>query len=199
MGKVKRIDKDEKLQMAINLFRRKGFAQTTMADLVNELSMNRFSLYDAFTDKESLYKESLDYYLKNVVLKDLEPLRSKEAGTIEIVKYFSGFVSMLHRDPHGCLLQNALAERAMSDSDIHRMCDNALDSMASAVCNALVNDIQRGSISKDTDVDALAALVITQLYGMRVVSKVRNMEIVERSMRIIESVFNGLRLANSAV
>lgn len=75
MARKCNFDREEKLHQAMTLFWQKGYANTAISDLVDHLQINRFSLYNAFGDKQKLYYEALDRYLNLVsspALKDLE-------------------------------------------------------------------------------------------------------------------------------
>ncbi|MFD2176079.1 TetR/AcrR family transcriptional regulator [Veronia pacifica] len=199
MARTKKFVREEKLIEAMNLFRRKGFSQTSIADLVEELKINRFSLYDSFTDKETLYRESLSHYLIADMLPSLEPLKSSNAGINEIIKYINSYLSLLEEEPFGCLLQNALIERGYCDDEVIEICNSFFVAMEEAVSNALKNDIERGIIRGDTDVSGASGMMITQLQGMRVLSKGRQMPIVSQSKLMIENIINGFRHSQPAV
>lgn len=64
MARKANFDRDEKLLVAMDVFWRKGFANTSISDLTDELNINRFSLYNTYGDKQQLYYEALDTYLK---------------------------------------------------------------------------------------------------------------------------------------
>src|ERR1700752_3946602 len=62
MPRKKEFDEKALLDKAVTLFWRKGFHATSAQDLVDELGISRSSLYDTYTDKRNLFKESLKLY-----------------------------------------------------------------------------------------------------------------------------------------
>ncbi len=58
MARKCNFDREEKLHQAMTLFWQKGYANTAISDLVDHLQINRFSLYNAFGDKQKLYYEA---------------------------------------------------------------------------------------------------------------------------------------------
>lgn len=58
-GRPRKFDKDTALDQAMLLFWQKGFSATSLDDLGNAMSMNRPSIYNAFGNKESIYRQSL--------------------------------------------------------------------------------------------------------------------------------------------
>ncbi|MEF1165288.1 TetR/AcrR family transcriptional regulator, partial [Vibrio parahaemolyticus] len=48
MARKANFDREEKLLVAMDVFWRKGFANTSISDLTDELNINRFSLYNTY-------------------------------------------------------------------------------------------------------------------------------------------------------
>ncbi len=66
-GKKSQLRSRRKTLSRYGRFWRKGFANTSISDLTDELNINRFSLYNTYGDKQQLYYEALDAYLKSLV------------------------------------------------------------------------------------------------------------------------------------
>src|SRR5258708_34322099 len=65
MSRTKEFDPDAALQAALELFWRKGYEATSMADLVDHLGIARASIYGTFGGKHDLYLKALDRYLES--------------------------------------------------------------------------------------------------------------------------------------
>ena len=65
MARKKEFDPEIVLKRAVDLFWKKGYANTSLNDLVEHLGINRFSLYSTFGDKKTLYITALNYYIDN--------------------------------------------------------------------------------------------------------------------------------------
>ncbi|OUS31149.1 TetR family transcriptional regulator, partial ['Osedax' symbiont bacterium Rs2_46_30_T18] len=63
MARKKNFDPEAILLLAVELFWQKGYANTSLNDLVEHLGINRFSLYSTFGDKKNLYHQALNYYI----------------------------------------------------------------------------------------------------------------------------------------
>lgn len=79
MARKSNFDREEKLREAMALFWQKGYANTAISDLVDHLKINRFSLYNAFGDKQKLYYEALDRYLTLISFPALTDLEDEHA------------------------------------------------------------------------------------------------------------------------
>ncbi|WP_328187207.1 TetR/AcrR family transcriptional regulator [Marinobacter sp. OP 3.4] len=58
-GRPPKYDRDTALAQAAEVFWERGFAATSLDDLAQAMNMNRPSLYNAFGDKETLYRQAM--------------------------------------------------------------------------------------------------------------------------------------------
>src|SRR5919205_878247 len=82
-GRPRAYEPDVALGKALDLFRRQGFAATSLDDLSEATGMNRPSLYGAFGDKRELYIKSYQRYRDDAraamtdIFRDEQPLRER--------------------------------------------------------------------------------------------------------------------------
>ncbi|NUU04470.1 TetR/AcrR family transcriptional regulator [Herbaspirillum robiniae] len=76
-GRPRSFDREQALQLAMQVFWSKGYEGTTMADLTEAIGVKAPSLYAAFGDKNALFREAVDVYSRTV---SAEPLRELQAG-----------------------------------------------------------------------------------------------------------------------
>ena len=62
MARPKEFEKDAALDAATRVFRERGFAGSSAADLTRAMGIGRQSLYDTFGDKAQLYRAALARY-----------------------------------------------------------------------------------------------------------------------------------------
>ncbi|GAB3835943.1 TetR/AcrR family transcriptional regulator [Dactylosporangium cerinum] len=74
MGRPKQFDPDVAVNKAMELFWRKGFAETTPQDLVAELGIGKGSLYSTFFSKRALFDLALQRYVEMRVAGVVETL-----------------------------------------------------------------------------------------------------------------------------
>ena len=60
VGPDKQFDQDEVLNKALEVFWAKGFEATSMQDLVNNMGINRASMYQTYGIKHALFNAALD-------------------------------------------------------------------------------------------------------------------------------------------
>src|SRR5579862_814519 len=77
-GRPRAYEPDVALGKALDLFRKDGFAATSLDDLSAATGMNRPSLYGAFGDKRELYIKSYQRYRDDARASLIEVFRSEE-------------------------------------------------------------------------------------------------------------------------
>ena len=92
----------------------RGYEATSMRELTDSIEITEGSLYNAFDDKRSLYRRSLDYYIERGFCQQLHRLEGQLPPRECIVAFFDEVVSLLLGDPQrsGCLIVNSALEVA---------------------------------------------------------------------------------------
>ena len=113
---MKQYDRVDLLHRAADLFHRQGFNGTSTAELVEELGVNRKSMYAEFGSKQGLFEAALDHYNANSLSAVLAAVEAPDAGLDAVRSTFDGFVSASEdwAQGRGCLLCNT------GDGPVHR-------------------------------------------------------------------------------
>ena len=112
MGRPKNYDYQDVLKKAMMQFWKAGFAETSLSDLEVATSLNRYSLYKGFGDKETLFEQSLEYYQDHIIRRMLAPLTKSEPSIEAVNNYFAQLNKLLKGKygQYGCLFQNSQKE-----------------------------------------------------------------------------------------
>jgi TetR/AcrR family transcriptional regulator, copper-responsive repressor len=162
------------LGKALDLFRKDGFAATSLDDLSAATGMNRPSLYGAFGDKRELYIKSYQRYRDDARAAMLEifrnemPIRQRLARIYAVALdiYLSG-----EEGPRGCFTVMTAASEAVFDSEIRAM---VLDGFAEldkafAACFRLAK--QKGELPPSADPVVLAQLASATIHTVAIRSR----------------------------
>src|SRR4051794_5330812 len=123
-GRPRAYEPDVALGKALDLFRKDGFAATSLADLSAATGMNRPSLYGAFGDKRELYIKAYARYrtdaraaMADIFTTEL-PIkpRLQRIFAVALDIYLSGDAS-----PRGCFTVMTAASEAMGDPEIRTL------------------------------------------------------------------------------
>ena len=146
MGRSKQYDRTELLDRAVELFRRQGFNGTSTAELVDELGVNRKSMYAEFGSKQELFEAALEHYDRNHLTRVLAPIEAAEAGVDAIGEAFAGYASASEGwfRGRGCLMCNTAVERGALDPASGRYAAAYLSRINRAFRHALENGRRAG-------------------------------------------------------
>lgn len=110
-GRPRSFDVQKALDHALEVFWRKGYEGTSLADLTKAMGINRPSLYAAFGNKESLFRRVLDRYVEGPAGYVAQALAEPTARAVA-ERLLHGAIDLTSNpsSPRGCLLvQGALA------------------------------------------------------------------------------------------
>ena len=173
MARPREFDEVKAISQAAAVFWRKGFADTSIGDLEDALSMGRQSIYNAFGDKRSLFLLALDQYYQNAS----EPLQlafSGDALGLEAIRrYLEGVISFQTSSEErlGCFLTRSLVDHGTLDPDVAQKCQNNEKRLHSAFSEALVKARELGEISNSLDLEAAAQQLCLLVYGLSVMAR----------------------------
>ncbi|WP_068108998.1 TetR/AcrR family transcriptional regulator [Tropicimonas marinistellae] len=168
MPSPKGYKREDVLDRAIELFRRQGYSATSTAELVEELGMNRKSMYAEFGSKQELFEAALERYSEINLARVLSPIEARGANAQTIREAFLGYASASETRYRGlgCLMANTAVERAALDPGSARYVDAYLQRLAKGFRNALENARKEGDVDDAADLDDLAAHFVNSVVGI---------------------------------
>ena len=168
-------DRDQALRDAMLLFWRQGYHKTSVRDLTGVTRLQPGSLYGAFGNKRTLFLSTLDYYSDELQGFVDTVLRSDGPPLQRIHQFFDHLLNEASRDSQakGCLLVNTLLETPIEEREINQRAARALAYVEHAFAEVLEEAVQQGELRPGSDPAALARLLITGIFGMRVYEKMQ--------------------------
>jgi len=185
MARKKNFDPEAILLLAVELFWQKGYANTSLNDLVEHLGINRFSLYSTFGDKKNLYHQALNYYIDHFSVPALAKLCAEDSELDDLLNYFSYFAKLQHTQTSGCFVQNAILELSLIDDTVSETGNRLYSLILKAINNVLLNAQRSGQIAEDEDIAQISHFLLLQIQGIRVLGKAKQYGVLEDAMQII--------------
>ncbi|MCX5380575.1 TetR/AcrR family transcriptional regulator [Streptomyces sp. NBC_00091] len=174
MARTKEFDPDAALQSALELFWRRGYEATSVADLVEHLGIGRASIYATFGSKHELYLKALDRYAEThhpLLLSELSAPGPALPAVRAVLRRFAAEAASPGERRTGCFLTNTAAELAPHDPAAARRVEVSWDRFETLLHSALVRAQGQGELAADRDPRALARMLLVLLQGIRVVGK----------------------------
>jgi TetR/AcrR family transcriptional repressor of nem operon len=172
-GRPREFDLDEALDTAVHLFWERGYAATSVADLIDAIGISRSSLYQAFGSKDELFAAALERYGTRELDRLTAVLRASEDGLAAIEGFFQGLVHHLasRRGRYGCLVTNTTTELAVLEPRIRLRVTGMVGLLEGAFSECLSVARANEEIAPSADVRALARHLTAVAQGLQVLAK----------------------------
>ena len=174
-GRPRAYQPDVALGKALDLFRKDGFAATSLDDLSAATGMNRPSLYGAFGDKRELFIKSYQRYREDAraamagIFRDELPIRQRLARIYAVALdiYLSG------ESPRGCFTVMTAASEAVSDPDIRAMVLEGFAELDKAFAACFRRAREKGELPASADPATLAQLASATIHTIAIRARAR--------------------------
>jgi len=171
-GRPREFDLDDAVRDALEVFRRLGYHEASMRDLLEGMKLSRGSFYKAFPDKRALFFAAFDLYSRET----LERLRDKlNSGTgregIRTALLHYAHVSAQACGQKGCLISTATRELLPDDSEAQERVTGHYARTLALFAEAVRRGQAEGVIGKSQDPQALARFLQTLIQGLRFIAK----------------------------
>ncbi len=167
-------DEAEVLARALEQFWREGYEASSVNKLLDCCGINRGTLYNSFSDKNTFFKIVINHYNDMLDRQIAASLKNPGLGTWESITVFfdETVVNVPVRQRNlGCLLVNSLCSSVNYDGEIKRVLRASLNRMRKALVERLREARAKGKLKKGVDEFLAADFLINTLYGIRVNSR----------------------------
>ncbi|MEE8235982.1 MAG: TetR family transcriptional regulator [Gammaproteobacteria bacterium] len=168
MGRTRQFDAAQALDQAMEVFWQKGYADTSMDDLVQATGVSRYGIYGTFGNKRELFLAALDRYAQMTAGVKMRALRQPDASLPEIKGYFRDMLRLNRSNwaDMGCMICNTAIEVAPQDEEIEAAVQGYLTMLTVIFSKALKNAKAKGEIPADTDHRRMGRYLTGQLMGL---------------------------------
>lgn len=174
MVRPREFDEATVLAAAMQHFWQHGYEQTSIRDLVDEMGLTSASIYNAFGDKRSLYRRALNHYVERGVheriarLVALPPYEAIRAFFREVVVH-----SLSDKQRRGCMLVNAALDVPASDNELRAVVAKEMACIENFFSEQIAKGQKNGTITRGQPAETLAKVLLSVLFGLRVLARVR--------------------------
>lgn len=163
---------DDAADAAMRVFWRKGYAATSVQDLVDGTGLSRSSLYNTFDDKHGLFQHALQRYhgqtAANVAL-----LARDGPAKERVRELLMSIVSdeLTGEACCGCLVANTSLEMGGRDPIVTDLLGEHFATLEAALTSLMQRGQQQGDIGAASTPAALARFILATIQGLRVVAR----------------------------
>ncbi|AEG51041.1 regulatory protein TetR [Sphingobium chlorophenolicum L-1] len=148
MVRSRSFDEAQVLTDAMNAFRQHGFAGVSIKTLEAATGLTSGSIYNAYGDKDGVYRAALNHYIDAVIRWRLDTYIGAEGGVDGVERLFLSLLSDGEANPNGCLLTNAAVEFGAGPSVATQGVQDGLALLEAGMRDALLRDIDAEHVDR---------------------------------------------------
>lgn len=164
--RAQRLTRQKIVEAATELFWLRGYASTSIADILSRTQLNSGSLYHFFPGKQDLLLAVLDEYRNGISPMLLEPAWAGVDDPIErVFALLARYRALILETDctYGCPIGSIALELHEPDESVRRLLAENFTGWVDAIERCLVDGRER--FPADTDLRALAEFVLTVMEG----------------------------------
>lgn len=165
MGRSRSFDEAAVLDRAMHAFRRYGYGGLSIKRLEEETGLTSGSIYNAYGDKDGLFRAALAHYVDGFVGHRMAAHAGSSATLDDLERLFLTLFREPMTDGYGCLVTNSAVEFGGAGMSTPADVGRALDMVASGIRAVLAREI--GSDRAETE----AARLLLLYHGILVLSR----------------------------
>lgn len=176
MARVRQFEESAILEKAMHLFWQKGYHATSVQDLVDELGINRASMYQTFGGKEELFLKALRAYMRDIGQRMVGIMETAETVTQGLERLFGEIAGGLADDPfhRGCFMVNSTTEWLPGESLTRDQIDKGREWEIGLFTSYIRKGVEQGEFPPDLNPESIAIYLYTLHCGLTVLSKVEH-------------------------
>lgn len=156
MGRPKCFDRNEVLNSAIQLFWKKGFADTSLSDLEKATGVNKSGLYSEFKDKEDIFLECMKHYRDQSPV--IEILNKQPLGWKNIEALLKAALTC--KGNKGCFFANTVREYSIIPENVKAV----IEQNQKLIREHVIENVKATKTKKDPEV--VAKMIMTFSSGV---------------------------------
>src|SRR6478735_3312928 len=175
-GRPRSYEPEVALAKALDLFRRDGFAATSLDDLSAVTGMNRPSLYGAFGDKRELYIKSYQRYRDDARAAMLEVFRAEAPLRERLQRIYAIALDIYlggEYGPRGCFTVMTAASEAVADPQIRALALQGFVELDRAFAACFRLGQERGELPDSADPVVLGQLASATIHTIAIRARTR--------------------------
>ena len=173
MGRPRNFDENQVLESVREQFWNRGYAATSLQDLMGATGLGKGSLYGAFGDKHQLFLQVLDSYREEQLTGVRQVLTGPGPAMQRLTLLLEGAANGFAEDAQrrGCLMVNSTSELHSQDPEVVSRARETYQGVEDLLI-ACVKDAQRqGDLDPDADPQELGRLLLAVMQGIEFLAK----------------------------
>lgn len=185
------------IESTASLFNTKGYAGTSINDLMEATGLSKGCIYGNFENKDEIALLVFDYNFGKVTQHMKERIIATD-NSIERLLVYPNTYRNYFRYPYlqaGCPILNTATEVDDTHPKLKKSVQKALDIWRTSIENQVKRGISRNEIREDTNPEEIAVIMISMIEGAFMQAKVNNrMTELKVAMTFLEKLIMNLKV-----
>jgi AcrR family transcriptional regulator len=172
MSKAK-ITRAKIIKKAAELFNQKGYAGSSISDIMKATGLQKGGIYNHFKSKDELALEAFDYAYKCSSQRMWEAVRQKTNAIERLQALVSVHLDYVDNPPipGGCPIMNTAIESDDTNPILRDRTQQAVTKWQSLISRIIQKGIKKREIRPDVEPDLVATIIISTVEGAIMMSK----------------------------
>lgn len=169
-GRPRAFNCDRALFKALDIFWRKGYELTSVAELCAAMEINPPSLYSAFGNKENLFIRAIEYYEQTYWKTLWDTFIEEKSVYTAIENLFNSAVKILLSPgmPCGCMVVLSAINVSPESTQAFKVAQDYRQYGKSLFIRRLQRGVADGELPAQTDIHMLSTMMYTLLEGLSI-------------------------------
>lgn len=168
MGRKKAFNESVALGLAMRLFWRQGYANTSLKQLLVEMNMLNGSFYHCFKDKKTIFLRTLTHYNQEITFKRQTAILHHDNFSDGIRALFLEVFKTLEasNEPNGCLIVNSMVSEVLSDAELKVFLYEDFNQFVKFMTDRIQRSIDLKYTSSHLSAKQLSFILVTYIQGL---------------------------------
>ena len=164
------------VRQAAQVFNQRGYAGSSMADIMQATGLKKGGIYNHFKSKDELALAAFDYAVSLLSQRVWSVVRTKRNAIARLDALISSYLLYIDDPPvaGGCPILNTAIETDDTDSPLRDRALAAINAWRDLIVRIVERGIKKGEIDANTVADEVATIVICNIEGAMMMSKIAN-------------------------
>jgi TetR/AcrR family transcriptional regulator, transcriptional repressor for nem operon len=173
MARTRAFDEGDVLEKAMQVFWRRGYQATTLAELLDAMELSKSSFYETFGTKRDLLLTAMTRYAGSGMGGLIAPLLADDASRPAIEATFANLVRHARSEEgrRGCLVGNTLGEVAPNDPVVFAATRAVLEGLERILTSVVKRGQKKGEITREESAASLARFLASSIGGFNLAAK----------------------------
>lgn len=161
------------IEQAAELFNLKGYAASSIADIMQATGLKKGGIYNHFKSKDELALAALDYAVSLLSQRIWSVVKTKRNAIDRLQALVASYLIYIDDPPivGGCPILNAAIETDDTNSPLRDRALQAMNSSRSLIVRIIKTGIKKGEIRSTVEPDTVATVIFSAIEGAIMMSK----------------------------